>query len=123
MFYFLLSDNVKDILLLSHIFYNVSQNCSAVIYKIMTFISLLDDNLINIRKFFGLLYSADAIQIFIELPNNTLQLLAKYEQSHDIINFFQKENSVLLKRLTDILDIICKNYCLTSTYNNPELNK
>ena len=123
MLYFLLSNDIKDILLLSHIFYNVSQNCSAVIYKIMTFISFLDDNLINIRKLSGLLYSSDAIQIFIELPNNTLQLLAKYEQSHGIINFFQKENSVLLKRLTDILNIIYRHYCLTSTYDNPELNK
>ena len=123
MLYFLLSNDVKDILLLSHIFYNVSQNCSAVIYKIMTFIHFLDDHLINIRKLSGLLYSSDAIKIFIELPNNTLQLLAKYEQSHDIINFFQKENSVLLKKLTDILNKIYRHYCLTSTYDNPELNK
>ena len=123
MLYFLLSKNVKDILLLSHIFYNVSKNCSAVIYKIMKFINFLDDNLINIRKLSGMLYFSNTIQTFIALSNNMLQLLAKYEKSHDIMNFFQEENSGLLKKLTEIVHLIQKYSYFTTTYNNPELNK
>ena len=123
MLYFLLSKNVKDILLLSHIFYNVSQNCSAVIYKIMKFINFLDDNLINIRKLSGMLYFSNTIHMFIELPHKTLQLLAKYEKSHDIMNFFQEENSGLLKKLTEIVHLIHKYSYFTTTYNNPEFNK
>ena len=121
--YFLLSNNVKDILLLSHIFFNVSQNCSTVIYKIMKFLIYLDQNLINIRKILGVLYSPDAIKIFIELPNHTLQLFAKYEQSHDIMNFFQEKNLVLLQRLTKILNIIRMYSSTKTTCNNPQLNK
>ena len=121
--YFLLSNNVKDILLLSHIFFNVSKNCFTVIDRMMRFFSYLDHHLINIRKLSGMLYSSDAIQMFIELPNNTLQLLAKYEKSNDIMKFLQEENSVLLKKWTEITNVIQKYSCCIIKYNNPELHK
>ena len=123
MLYFLLSNNVKDILLLSNIFYNVSQNCFAIIYKMMKFFSYLEHDLINIRKLSGILYSPDAIQMFIKLPNNTLQLLAKYEQSNDIMNFIQEENSVLLKSLVEVIAVINKYFLSKKMYDNPELKK
>ena len=121
--YFLLSNNVKDILLLSHIFFNVSKNCFTVIDRMMRFFVYLDHHLINIRKLSGMLYSSDAIQMFIELPNNTLQLLAKYEKSNDIMKFLQEENSVLLKKWTEITNLIHRYSCFITKYNNPELQK
>ena len=89
----------------------------------MEFFSYLDHNLISMRKLSGMLCSSYAIHMFIELPNNLLQLLAKYEKSHDIMNFFQEENSGLLKKLTEIIHLIHKYSYFTTTYNNPELNK
>ena len=123
MLYFLLSNNVKDILLLSHIFFNVYKNCFAVIYRMMKFFSYLEHDLINIRKLSGILYSPDAIQMFIKLPNNTLQLLTKYEQSNDIMNFIQEENSVLLKRLVEVINVINKYFLSKKMCDNPELKK
>ena len=76
-----------------------SKDCSDVIYRTMEFFSYLDHNLISMRKLSGMLCSSYAIHMFIELPNNLLQLLAKYEKSHDIMNFFQEENSGLLKKI------------------------
>ena len=122
MLYFLLSKDIKDILLLSNIFYNVFQDCSAVIYRTIEFFNYFDHNLISIRKFSGMLCSAYAIHIFIELPNNILQLFAKYEQSNNIMNFFQKENLRLLKRLADIINVIHRYSCFPTTYSNPKLN-
>ena len=125
MIYFLLYKNVDDILLLSNIFYNVSEQCSysLIIYKIMKFFSYLDHNSINIRKLSGMLYSPDALQIFIQWSNNALQSFAKYEQSHGIMDFFQEENSGLLKRLTEVIAVINTYSFATKTNDNPELNK
>ena len=97
--YFLLSNNVKNIFLLSNIFYNVFQNSSAIVYRIMEFFSYLDHDSINIRKLSGMLYSSNAIHMFIELPNKTLQLLAKYEKSHDIMNFFSRRKFRAVKKI------------------------